>query len=177
MSIIGRGWGTNPGPHNDLDEVPGFDDRVAEVEREAIENGRRRLDQAKRRGTSWWLLLNQTEWWSAEAGQIRLDDMTDGHRVNLRDWLDARAPQIAQAAGWYWVHELNQPHGDMALEALEQIADEEWDEQIADPTGWLHRTPLYARLVELIVADHVDVTLPVPTLAAPAPRPLPVEVQ
>ena len=153
---------------NDLSDLP-FE-AEAELEELRIENGRRALRESIKRGEGWWHLLHQTEWWRAEAGPVRLDDMNNGHRANLLNWLDARAAVIAYSAGWYWVAELGRHHGDIASKILEKLADAEWDAISTDPHGWLQATPFYLRMVELLDADHVDVDLPARSASVPVPR-------
>lgn len=177
----GAAWGTNPGPHNDLDEVV-LDDEIpdalvdpdepAATDRADREAARARIDERCAQGDSYYRLLHQTQWWNAESGRVRLDDMQDSHRANLLGWLDVRAAQIADVASWYWVAELGRPHGGMATMALEDIAEEEWNEIHADPLAWLRATPFYRRLLELRDRDHVAVALPDRPAGAPAPRPL-----
>lgn len=133
------------------------------------------LDDKMDQGYAWYLTLHGTRWKTETGQRLDLTEMQDAHRANLRGWLDARAQAIVNLAYWGAArfYSVAFEHcGDMAALDLDRESDREAEEMLDDPIGWLHDTPFYRRLVELLDRDHVDVELPDRPAGAPAPRQL-----
>lgn len=92
--------------------------------------------------------FDQGEWWLQKSGAwIRIADMSPGHRYNTAAMLmraaDVHAFKYAfEFAGVVDRHD----GGEMAHDALEDLADEINKQTINDPEGWLRETTLYKAL-------------------------------
>lgn len=136
------------------------------------------LDARFARGRAWYVILEQRELWHRDRTPIRLEEMDDTHRRNLLAWIDRHATKIVRLAWWgavdYWSTELGRPHGDWAYDALERTSEAETDQMNEDPVGWLHDTPFYRRLAELVAADGTPPPFPKRPRLRLRPRPLEV---
>lgn len=86
-------------------------------------------------------LLDQWEVWSPKVGPIqRLEDMSDGHLLNLQRWLRRRAVTMK------WVYEFQalpwvaMARGEIATDDADRAYEELLD---MPPVQWLRRTVLY----------------------------------
>lgn len=91
--------------------------------------------QGPHRASMAWL-LDQEEFWQPMRGpMVRIDDMTDTHRLHTRRWLERRAPVL----------ELQDARSGIWFDAPDEVwAEREQDSR--DPVGWLRRQPLHRAL-------------------------------
>lgn len=137
------------------------------------------LDDRMARGHAWYVTLLFDLRWQHRDARVPLEDLDDTHRRNLLAWIDRHATGIVGLAYWgaakWWGHQASLPHGDQTELAMEHAMDAEIDAMLDDPIAWLHDTPFYVRLAELVAADRTQIALPLRATHAPRPRPIPVE--
>jgi hypothetical protein len=99
-------------------------------------------------------LVNQGEWWLPKRGpMIRIESMTDTHRLHAARMLQRQAVAIAfneHAALSVWLDHPLGPSGDMAHDAF----DRELDDILCEPVRWLNSTPLLQALGSTLPKPH-----------------------
>jgi hypothetical protein len=92
--------------------------------------------------------FDQGEWWQRKTGEwARIAEMSPGHRYNTAAMLMRNAAGHAFAFAWGMSIEAGaHDGGDMAQDALDDLAAEAHQNAITDPRGWLRGTTLYKAL-------------------------------
>lgn len=106
------------------------------------------------RRVSMMRLLEQNVWWRPKGAEpIKLKAMEPSHRYHLLNWLRRNAVRFKNAADWGMVGSMTGPMGpggDMAMDAVERIADEMFE---TSPADWIEQQPLVIRLRKLVGRD------------------------
>jgi hypothetical protein len=92
--------------------------------------------------------FGQGEWWRRKTGEwARIAEMSAGHRYNTAAMLMRNAARHAFTYTWQMTGEAAaHDGGDMAQDALDDLAAEAHHDAITDPRGWLRETTLYGAL-------------------------------